>query len=114
MQQEKSRLFSGSGFISRRRKIAETPEYKDAAQSSNTARTAIDSPVEIMWLRDLLPRFLPNARIATYSYQSDWRQDVKTNLRKCGQQLLNVLYQHRSSEEVSTLLSVILSSTYEG
>ena len=57
-----------------------------------------------MWLRDLLPRFLPNAHIATYSYKSDWRQDVKTNLRKFGEQLLNVLYQHRSSEKVSPLI----------
>ena len=100
MQPEKPKLFSGSDFISRRRKIAETPESSDAAGTAN------NSPVEVMWLRDLLPRFLPNARIATYSYQSDWRQDVKTNLRKCGQQLLNVLYQHRSSEKVSTLLFV--------
>ena len=84
MQQKKSRLLSGSDFIPRRRKIGETPEYNDAAQSSNTARTANDLPVEVMWLRDLLPRFLPNARIATYSYESDWRQNVKTNLRKCG------------------------------
>lgn len=57
-----------------------------------------------MWLRDLLPQFLPNARIATYSYKSDWRRDVKTNLRICGEQLLNVLYQHRSSEKVRLLI----------
>lgn len=57
-----------------------------------------------MWLRDLLPPFLPNARIATYSYKSDWRQDVTTNLRKCGEQLLNVLYQNRLSEKVSDFL----------
>ena len=49
-----------------------------------------------MWLRDVLPNLIPHARIATYSYESDWRKaDIKTNLRKCGEQLLNVLQQHR-------------------
>ncbi len=105
-QKEKSKPLSGSDFIPRRCKIAQTPETNDAAQSSNPAEIINNSSVEVtsvevMWLRDLLPRFFPNARIATYSYESDWRQDVKTNLRECGQQLLNNLYQHRSSEKVS-------------
>ena len=52
-----------------------------------------------MWLRDFLPNRIPRARIATYSYESDWRKaDVKTNLRKCGEQLLNVLQQHRTEK----------------
>ncbi len=102
-QQEKSKPSSRLDFIRRRRKNAQTTESNDAAESSDAA-TENNPSEEVMWLRDLLPRFLPNARIATYSYESDWRQDVKTNLRKCGQQLLNVLYQHRSSEKVSTLL----------
>ena len=108
-QNEKSKPLSGSDFIPRRRKIAQTSESSDAAQFSDLAKieknpTVEVTSVEVMWLRDLLPRFLPNARIATYSYESDWRQDVKTNLRECGQQLLNVLYQHRSSKKVSILL----------
>ena len=58
-----------------------------------------------MWLRDLLPSCVSHARIATYSYESDWRKaDVKTSLRKCGEQLLNVLYQCRSSEKVSSVI----------
>ncbi|KAF6234181.1 hypothetical protein HO173_007601 [Letharia columbiana] len=53
-----------------------------------------------MWLRDFLPDLIPTARIATYSYESDWRRvDVKTNLRECGEQLLNVLRQNRSTEK---------------
>ena len=99
-----TRFLSKSGFIPRRRKIAPTPESNDAAQSSNPTKTRNNGSVEVMWLRDLLPRFLSNARIATYSYKSDWRQDVKTNLRKCGEQLLKVLYQHRSSKKVSPLI----------
>ncbi|KAF2499993.1 hypothetical protein BU16DRAFT_233539 [Lophium mytilinum] len=54
------------------------------------------STAELMWPRDLLvPRF-QNARIATYSYKSDWKdRDVDTSLRKCAEQFLNVLFQHR-------------------
>ena len=60
-----------------------------------TAQTAHDT-AEVMWLRDVLPSLIPHARIATYSYESDWRKaDIKTSLRKCGEQLLNVLQQHR-------------------
>ena len=104
MQQENSKPLSRFGFIPRRRKIAQTPESADTAESSDAAvKEANNASTEVMWLRDLLPQFLPSARIATYSYKSDWRQDVKTNLRKCGEQLLNVLYQYRSSEEVSIL-----------
>lgn len=88
----------------RRHQIVQNPETVDAPQSSSAVRTTNDSSVDVMWLRDLLPQSLPNARIATYSYESDWRQDVKTNLRECGLQLLNVLYQHRSSEKVSIFI----------
>ena len=50
---------------------------------------------EFMWLRDFLPNLIPNARISSYSYESDWRQDIKTNLRMCGEQFLNVIHQDR-------------------
>ena len=104
MQQEKPKTLSRFAFIPRRRKIAHTQDLTDTAESSDDAKKANNVSTEVMWLRDLLPRFLPSARIASYSYKSDWRQDVKTNLRKCGEQLLNVLYQYRSSEKVSILL----------
>ena len=66
------------------------------------ARTASEA-AETMWLRDFLPSFVPHAQIATYSYKSDWRRaEVKTGLRKCGEQLLNVLHQNQSNEKVST------------
>lgn len=60
---------------------------------------------EVMWLRDFLPDLIPNTRIMTYSYESDWRRaDVKTSLRKGGEQLLNVLLQNRSSEKVGRIV----------
>jgi hypothetical protein len=56
---------------------------------------------EVMWLRDLLAPAFSNARIATYSYRSDWRdRQVNTSLRECGQQLLEVLLQHRQGASV--------------
>ena len=84
------------GFLRGRQKNAQA----DDQTASETA--------EVMWLRDFLPDFIPNARIATYSYESDWRRtDVKTNLRICGEQLLNVLRQNRSSEKVSRVVPSI-------
>jgi hypothetical protein len=54
-----------------------------------------------MWPRDLLVPSFTNARVATYSYESDWRdRQVNTSLRECGQQLLEVLLQHRQSAGV--------------
>ncbi len=59
---------------------------------------------EVMWLRDLLPDLIPDARIATYSYESDWQKvDVKTSIRKYGEQLLNVLHQNRPTEKVGEI-----------
>ena len=70
-------------------------DYAQADGSPCTSQTASDTN-EVMWLRDILPNLIPHARIATYSYESDWRKaDIKTSLRKCGEQLLNVLQQHR-------------------
>ena len=67
---------------------------------------------EVMWLRDLLPDLIPNARIMTYSYESDWRRaDAETSLRQCGEQLLNVLLQKRSSEKASRIVASILPSS---
>jgi len=55
---------------------------------------------EVMWLRDLLPSHVKNARIATFSYLSDWytyARGVKTSLRELGEQLLNALQLRRQN-----------------
>jgi hypothetical protein len=55
-----------------------------------------------MWPQDILVPLFGNARIATYSYESDWKdRSVKTTLRQCAEQLLNVLFQHRQHANVS-------------
>ena len=83
--------------------------HVSAQEPSNAAQTTSDRS-EVMWLRDLLPKIIPKARIASYSYESDWRQDVKTNLRKCGEQFLNVLYQNRVGNMVGRAsIRIILS-----
>ena len=51
-----------------------------------------------MWLRDLLPELVPSARIATFSYLSDWytyKKGVKTSIRELGEQLLAALHHDR-------------------
>lgn len=58
-----------------------------------------ESRAEIFWPRDLLPQHLGPSRIATYSYLSNWRSpNFKTDIRECGEQLLNILCQHRGNE----------------
>ena len=59
---------------------------------------------EVMWLRDLLPSYVKNARIATFSYLSGWytyRKGVKTSLRELGERLLNALQLNRQKLNVS-------------
>lgn len=91
--QKKSRHLSLSRAFQRRRTPAQTMSNKTT----------------VMWLHDLLPNLIPNARIATYSYVSDWRYDVKVNLRKCGEEFLNALHQHRIGNMVSRLALNIIS-----
>lgn len=58
---------------------------------------------EVMWLRDLLPKHVSNARIATFSYLSDWftyKKGVKTSIRELGGQLLTTLQHDRERIDV--------------
>jgi len=68
-----------------------------------------DGSTEVMWIRDLLVPMFKDARIATYSYKSDWTdRAVKTNLRQCAQQFLNILKQHRQQGDVSSQQNVFV------
>lgn len=91
----------------KRRRIGFFRGHQENAQADGIPNDVELTPdtTEVMWLRDILPDTVPNARISTYSYESDWRKaDVKTSLRKCGEQLLNVLYQTRFNEKVGKSL----------
>ena len=61
-----------------------------------------DGSTQVMWIRDLLVPAFKDARIATYAYKSDWRdRHIKTSLRECAEQFLNILKQHRQHANVS-------------
>jgi hypothetical protein len=50
-----------------------------------------------MWLRDLLPKDLPQARILTFEYDSKWLEDpANVTLRDCADQLLQSVLWDRS------------------
>ena len=69
-----------------------------------TAQTAFND-VETMWFWDFLPNFIPHARIATYSYESNWwKTEMKTNLRKCDKQLFNVFHQNRLDKKINKIV----------
>ena len=92
-------------YFRRREKNAQADGLPHVAQM-------VSDTAEVTWFRDFLPDLIPNARIMTYSYESDWRRaDVKTSLRKCGEQLLNVLLQNRSSEKVGRIVPDIHHSS---
>jgi hypothetical protein len=62
----------------------------------------------VMWLKDLLPYRVENARIGSYSYRSECfkvGKGVKTSLRECGQQLLNCLEMERFATNVCHFLT---------
>lgn len=81
-------------------------------------RTKNQEVKEVMWLRDLLPSCVPNARIATFGYRSDWlthKKGFETSLRALGEQLLNILERDRQNLTVSSdeeSICVLLNWTY--
>ncbi|KAL9099731.1 MAG: hypothetical protein Q9163_004809 [Psora crenata] len=80
----------------------------------NNPRMTCDAG-EIMWLRDLLPPQIANARIGTYSYESSWRRaTVQYNIRKFGEQLLNVLHQNRTSDNECRRPLVFIGHSFGG
>jgi hypothetical protein len=56
---------------------------------------------EIIWLRDFLHLDIPNARIASWGYNSNFRRDAPvTGLDVCGTDLLVALSHHRKGDRV--------------
>ncbi|KAI1133722.1 hypothetical protein F5Y10DRAFT_283980 [Nemania abortiva] len=74
-----------------------------------------DQEVEVMWPRDLLPSDVKNARIATYSYFSDWMNtDFKTSLRECSEQFLDILSNHRRRDEERRRPLILIGHSFGG
>jgi hypothetical protein len=54
---------------------------------------------EVMWLQDLLPKDLPNARVMTYGYNSNVVEDASiSSIRDFAKGLLNDLDSYRIEE----------------
>ncbi len=57
-----------------------------------------------MWLKDLLPRHVPTARIMTFNYASKWLRDApRENIRPLASRLLANIDDVRQEREVSSI-----------
>lgn len=57
-----------------------------------------------MWLRDLLPHHVPNARIMTFNYASEWLRDApRESMRPLASRLLANIDDMRQETEVSPI-----------
>lgn len=57
---------------------------------------------EVMWLADLLPNHIPNARVMTFGYNSDNTKTITANgIRKEAINLLVALRSERTPDQVS-------------
>ncbi|KAI5837295.1 ankyrin repeat-containing domain protein [Morchella snyderi] len=68
-----------------------------------------------MWLKDLLPKSVPRARILTYNHNSAWMRDapVKT-VRDCGKQLLAALDSCREEAEAKNRPIIFIGHSFGG
>lgn len=64
-----------------------------------------------MWLKDLLPKTLPRARIMAYNHNSAWFRDAPVkSVRVCGEQLLNALDTYRKLPQVCCSVTSLLDA----
>jgi len=57
---------------------------------------------ETMWLKDLLPNYIPNCRISTFGYRLDKEGFSISGIKKKAMELLDALYEHRSPDMVNS------------
>jgi hypothetical protein len=74
----------------------------DAHPNSTWVKRIPESPtgsaqVDVNWLRDLLPKVVPNTRIASFGYKSQWFGDgaIDTNVFLIADKLLYALKEWR-------------------
>ncbi|KAK0919757.1 hypothetical protein LTR57_010382 [Friedmanniomyces endolithicus] len=79
------------------------------------------SPVESLaqfgtfWPRDLLPVDIPDARITTLGYRSQWNSSkFETSFRECGDRLLELLEEDRRSSLVKALPILFIAHSFGG
>ncbi|KAK0347874.1 hypothetical protein LTR94_000646 [Friedmanniomyces endolithicus] len=67
------------------------------------------------WPRDLLPVDIPDARISTLGYRSQWNSSkFETSFRECGDHLLELLEVDRRSDHVKTLPILFIAHSFGG
>ena len=67
------------------------------------------------WPRDLLPLDLPEARICTLGYRSQWTSSkFQTSFRECGEHLLTVLEQSRQSSAAAVRPIIFIAHSFGG
>ncbi|KAK1813452.1 hypothetical protein LTR12_012178 [Friedmanniomyces endolithicus] len=67
------------------------------------------------WPRDLLPVDIPDARITTLGYRSQWNSSkFETSFRECGNRLLELLEEDRRSSLVKALPILFIAHSFGG
>lgn len=65
-----------------------------------------------MWLQNFLPKFVPESRIITFGYQSNYfRSAPKRDIANCALELLLALNRSRAHESVKTSIKSYLSTS---
>ena len=77
-----------------------------------TWKKRLDNGTHVMWLRDLLPKDLPLARILTFEYDSKWLEDPSfVSLGDCGARLLQSIIWDRTHQTESHMCPKMVSPT---
>ncbi|KAI9768347.1 MAG: hypothetical protein M1840_004955 [Geoglossum simile] len=80
-----------------------------ASTYERTWSKKLDDGSSFMWLRDLLPVDLPQARTMTFKYDSKWLKDPSfVSLRDCGDRLLKSILQdrtHRGKDKMCPIMA---------
>ncbi|KAL9611240.1 MAG: hypothetical protein Q9167_004094 [Letrouitia subvulpina] len=88
---------------------------RSSAPTSTTNIATPDSPAwetRVNWLEKFLPDIVPNTRIMTFGYQSNYmRSAPKQSISNCAQELLNALIEARPSEK-ALIKSTLASKRY--
>ncbi|KAH8147315.1 uncharacterized protein LAJ45_08793 [Morchella importuna] len=75
-----------------------------------------DQAKKCMWLKDLLPKSIPRARIMTYNHNSAWFRDAPVkSIKICGEELLEALNTERShSKEAQQRPIIFIGHNFGG
>ncbi|KAI5844018.1 ankyrin repeat-containing domain protein [Morchella snyderi] len=68
-----------------------------------------------MWLKELLPKDLPNTRIMAFNHNSKWKIDAPVkSIEECGHELLNHLREYRTSPQEAERKIIFIGHSFGG